>query len=229
MPEDIQETVADDFYDEEIELKEPSVDESGDLVIEDEDKALLSAEHADDSVVDFEDIFDSEIKKTSVTYKGSTFSVHYRREAITPGLMVMGEDLSQAGKEQERITKLNKVIDAKAKAYQQKHGGKFESAREKVLRANPEMARNLQPSVRMDMRATSRALADLVSWQGLKGGGVLIPPNEEFFLRTSFEFQAAYLHAILEHYSDPTSESGKDSSSTSSTEEGTDTARSATS
>lgn len=68
-----------------------------------------------------------------------------------------------------------------------------------------------ESNAKVDLATTSRILALLISDTGQTLKGEPIPSTEEFFLKTSYEFQSAIIQAVIEDHNRPTTGSSNPS------------------
>lgn len=163
-------------------------------------------------VLNIEDVDSAGLRPVVVTYGPHVFGIKYYKTRISPATVIMFEETQAAGEDATRIQAAQEKLNARAKEIEDT-GVDAAAAMEKARRINSDLVAALQPRVTTDRRATSRELARLIPYVGLKAGGNLITPDEAFFLGRDFQFHAALLQTIMEDYARPISESQAETAS----------------
>lgn len=173
----------------------------------------------------------SEVKVTDIRYTeveyGVRFGVKYDAVQLrTPSLLLLFERLSDDAALHKQALDAAAKLEARAASIAERDSLDLAAATAKARRIHPDLAESADTNIRFDLGGTGRALAQLVTWIGLRSRGELIEPTEGFFLNREMEFHAALIAAIMEDFNRPSTASTADLPSSSTQKESTETCRS---
>lgn len=166
---------------------------------------------SDDLIVDLDDVTVEDHRYCEIEFNGRRFGLRYDAEQMkTPALLMLFEKSRRDAEDQRvREAALEKL---EARALQAEGEGlSKDEAMAKARRILPVEAKQADTRTDADLASSAKALSQLVVWIGLRAGGKLVEPTEQFFLDRVFEFHTAVFEAILEDFNRPTNASMKDS------------------
>jgi hypothetical protein len=169
----------------------------------------------EDEVLDIDELDKQSERKCVVEYNNHRFGIKYRPELFGPKTMIVFEDLRLLGERYKEVKRAAERLQMRADEIVVRDGLDPEVALEKAKRINTDLVAKIEAEQNVDLRGTAAELARLISYIGLKAGGVFINPTEAFFLGRRWQFHWTLFNAITSDINRPTSEEPEASNTTS--------------